>query len=276
MKMAKRANVGKYAEIINIGNALHTEYKAYEKLYIHRAHDELYALLEKIYGYVRSVLKRTDCEAVITAVRKQLKDELGIKTTAKTGDVGVLLRLILKSAHKKTLFTYKRTLQLAMDAKIEESELIDFIKQNNGIDKLSKSTHAKKLATDRNEQLLTQRILASYYLIACQELRRIASIDVTERQHAQICDKRNNDGVVFAACRYSSGKLHMLDFVNAKDELNNKLLDEIFKAAFDKQAFMDKERKLLLTRTKELEYAKVEMPLQIAYGAEVNKLLKAA
>ena len=274
--MAKRANVGKYAEIINFGNALHTEYMAYEQLYVHRAHDELYALLEKIYGYVKSVLKRTDCEAVIAAVRKQLKDELGIKTTAKTGDIGVLLRLILKSAHKKTLFTYKRTLQLAMDAKIEAHELIDFIKKNNGIDKLSKSTEAKKLATERDERLLTQRILASYYLIACEELRRIASIDITERQHAQICDKRNSDGVVFAACRYSGGKLHVLDFVSANDELNNKLLDEIFKAAFDKQAFMDKERKLLLTRTQELERAQVEMPLKIAYGEQVKKLLEAA
>lgn len=274
--MTKRANVEKYAEIINLGSALHTEYKAYEQLYVHRAHDELYALLEKIYGYVRSVLKRTDCEAVIAAVRKQLKDELGIKTTAKTGDVGVLLRLILKSAHKKTLFTYKRTLQLAMDAKIEENELIEFIKKNNGIDKLSKSTQAKKLATDRDERLLTQRILASYYLIACEELRRIASVDITERLYSQIHDKRNSDGVVFAACRYSGGKLHMLDFVNAKDELNNKLLDEIYKAAFDKQAFMDKDRKLLLTRTQELERAQVEMPLQISFGEQVKKLLEAA
>jgi hypothetical protein len=272
--MAKRANVEKYADVINFGNALHTEYKAYEQLYIHRAHDELYELLEKIYGYVKTVLKRTDCEAVIAAVRRQLKDEYGINTTAKTGEVGVLLRLILKSAHKKTLFTYKRTLQLAIEAKIEAHELSDFIKRNNGIDKLSKSTEAKKLAADRDDRLLSQRILASYYLIACEELRRIASVDITERLYSQIHDKRNGDGVVFAACKYSGGKLHVLDFVNVKDELNNKLLDEIFKAAFDKHAFMDNERKLLLTRTKELESAQVEMPLQIAYGEQVKKLLE--
>jgi hypothetical protein len=272
--MAKRANVEKYADVINYGNALHTDYKAYEELYVHRAHDELYALLEKIYAYVKSVLKRADCEAVIAAVRKQLKDELGIKTTAKTGDVGVLLRLILKSAHKKTLFTYKRILQLAIDANIEANELANFIKRNNGIDKLSKSTESKKIAADRNEHLLMQRTAASYYLLACEELRKIGSIEIAEWHHAQTCDKRNGDGVVFAACKYSGGKLHVLDFVNAAEELNNKLLEEIYKFAFNKQAMMDSERKLLLTRADELERAKVEMPLQIAYGEKVKLLLE--
>jgi hypothetical protein len=274
--MAKRANIEKYAEVIDCGNALNKEYMAYEEQYVHRAHEELYVLLEKIYGFISSVLKRTDCEKVITTVRRQLKDEYGIKTTKNTGDVGVLLRLVLKKAHKKTLFTYKRTLQLALDAKIETHELADFIKRNNGIDKFSKSTEAKKLAADRDQQLQDNRILASYYLIACEELRQIGSIDISERQHAQICDKRNSDGVVFAACRYSGGRLHVLDFVNATDELNNKLLDEVHNAAFDMQAPMDSERKLLLRRTQELERAQVEKPLQIAYGNEVKRLLEAA
>ena len=274
--MAKRAKIENYLDVIKNGDALHTDYLAYEAQYVHRAHDELYALLEKIYGFVSDVLKRKDKEDAIAAVRKQLKDEYAIKTTKKTGEIGVLLRLILKMAHKKTLFTYKRTLQLAFDAGIEANELADFIKRNNGIDKLSKSTEAKKLAADRDERLLMQRIAASYYLIACEEMRRIGSIDVTEQQQAQICDKRNSDGVVFAACKYSDGQLHVLDFVNAADELNNKMLDEIYKAAFDKQAKMDSERKLLLTRTEELTLAQVERPLEIPYGENVQKLLKAA
>ena len=274
--MAKRAKIEKFFDVIKNGDALHTEYLAYEAQYVHRAHDELYALLEKIYGFVSDVLKRKDKEDAIAAVRKQLKDEYGIKTTNKTGDIGVLLRLILKKTHKKTLFTYKRTLQLAFDAGVEVCELADFIKRNNGIDKLSKSTEAKKLAEDRDERLLMQRIVASYYLLACEEIRRIGSIEITERQYAQICDKRNSDGVVFAACKYSGGQLHVLDFVNSTDELNNKILDEIFKAAFDKQAMMDSERKLLLMRTQELERAQVEMPMQIPFGDEVQKLLKAA
>ena len=274
--MAKRAKIENYLDVIKNGDALHTDYLAYEAQYVHRAHDELYALLEKIYGFVSDVLKRKDKEDAIAAVRKQLKDEYGIKTTNKTGDIGVLLRLILKKTHKKTLFTYKRTLQLAFDAGVEVCELADFIKRNNGIDKLSKSTEAKKLAADRDERLLMQRIVASYYLLACEEIRRIGSIEITEKQYAQICDKRNSDGVVFAACKYSGGQLHVLDFVNSTDELNNKILDEIFKAAFDKQAMMDSERKLLLMRTQELERAQVEMPMQIPFGEKVQKLLKAA
>ena len=274
--MAKQTKTNEHNEIIKNSDALHLEYLAYEELYVHRAHDELYALLEKIYEFISTVLQRKDKEQVIATIRKKLKSEHGIKTTKNTGDVGVLLRLVLKKAHKKTLFTYKRALQLALDAKIEAHELADFIKRNNGIDKLSKSTEAKKLAADRDQQLQDNRILASYYLIACEELRQIGSIDISERQHAQICDKRNSDGVVFAACRYSGGRLHVLDFVNATDELNNKLLDEVHNAAFDMQAPMDSERKLLLRRTQELERAQVEKPLQIAYGNEVKRLLEAA
>lgn len=271
--MAKQMKANEYDEIIKNGDALHLEYLAYEEMYVHRAHNELYSLLDKIYGFINAVIMRKDKDKVVSSIRKQLKNDYGIKTTAKTGDVGVLLRLILKRAHKKTLFTYKRTMQLALDAGVKAGELVDFIKHNNGIDQLSKSTEAKKLAADRDAHLLTNRILASYYLIACEELRKIGSIEINERRYAQICDTRSSDGVVFAACRYSDGKLHVLDFVNATAELNNKLLDEVHKAAFDQQALLDKERELLLKRTQELECAQVEMPLQVDYGKEVKRLL---
>ena len=88
--MAKRAKIEKFIDVIKNCDALHTEYLAYEAQYVHRAHDELYALLEKIYGFVSDVLKRNDKEDAIAAVRKQLKDEYGIKTTNKMSVIGVM------------------------------------------------------------------------------------------------------------------------------------------------------------------------------------------
>lgn len=274
--MAKKANVAKYVDVIGNGQVLHTEYKQYESQFVHRAHEELYALLGKIMQFVQGVLKRSDREEAISAVRKQLKDEHNIKTTNKTGDVGVLLRLVLLDAHKKTLFTYKRTIQLAIDADIDSADLADFIKRNNGIDQLSKSTEAKALADARSLRLNDERILASYYLIACEEMQRIGSVKLTEKQNAQFCDARNADGVVYVACRYSEGQMNLLDFVPANDEIHYKLLNVIFEKAFDKTAPMDEERKQLLKRSQLLEQAQVEMPNQIPFDTAAIEFPKAA
>ena len=274
--MAKKANVAKYIDVIGNGQVLHTEYKQYESQFVHRAHDELYALLAKILQYVQSVLKRADCDAAISAVRKKLRDEHNINTTTKTGPIGVLLRLVLLDAHKKTLFTYKRTLQLAIDAGVEAADLADFIKRSNGIDQLSKSTEAKALANARAVVLNDQRILASYYLIACQEVQRLGSVKLSEKQYAQFCDSRNPDCVVYVACKYSNGHMNLLDFVPANDEIHNKALKVIFEKAFDKKSMMDEERKQLLKRTQLLEQAQVILPKQIPFETPAIDFPKAA
>lgn len=274
--MAKKGNVAKYIDVIGNGQVLHKKYKQYESQFVYRAHDELYALLGKIMGFVQGVLIRTDREEVISAVRKQLKDEHNIKTTNKTGEVGVLLRLVLLDVHKKTLFTYKRSLQLAIDAGIDAEDLAYFIKRNNGIEQLSKSTEAKALADERSVRLNDERILASYYLIACEEMQRLGSIKLTEQQNAQFCDARNADGVVYVACRYSKGQMNLLDFVPANDEIHKKLLNVIFEKAFDKTALVDEERKQLLKRSQLLEQAQVVMPYQIPFDTPNIDLPKAA
>ena len=263
--MAKKANVAKYVDVIDNGQVLHTEYKQYESQFVHRAHEELYALLGKIMGFVQGVLQRSDHEEAISAVRKQLRDEHNINTTIKTGPIGVLLRLVLLDAHKKTLFTYKRTLQLAIDAGVDAKDLADFIKRNNGIDQLSKSTEAKALAIERATVVNDKCILASYYLIACEEIQRLGSVTLPQKYEAKIHDARNADGFVYVACKYGNGQIHLLDFVPPNEEMHIKNLNLICDQAFDKKGYVSEEQKQLIKRTQLLEQAQVEWANQIPF-----------
>jgi hypothetical protein len=268
--MAKKGNVAKYVDVIGNGQELHTEYKQYETQFVHRAHEELYSLLAKIMEYVQGVLNRTDCEAAISAVRKQLKDEHNIKTTSKTGNIGVLLRLVLLDAHKKTLFTYKRTIQLAIDAGIQAADLADFIKRSNGIDQLSKSTEAKALANERTVRLNDERILATYYLMACDEMRRIGSVAINPQYDSYFYDSKNSDGIVYAACTHSNGQLHILEFVNTNEDMHCKMLNTAYEKAFDKIGHMSDERKMLIKRALVLNEAQCVMPNSIPLDTTIQ------
>lgn len=140
--MTIKANIGEYKEFIEQSNTFNKQYRQYVDVYVHKANKELYAMLAEILDFAKSVMAEDNKGAIIATLRRVLKDEHGINTTSKTGDLGVLLRLILRGAHRKTIFTYKRVLQQAIDNGVCAEGLVDYIEANGGIEKLNESTDA--------------------------------------------------------------------------------------------------------------------------------------
>lgn len=273
--MAKKANVEKYSAVINESNAIHEQYKQYVDTYVHRANKELYAMLAEILRYAERVLERTDKDAVILAMRKKLKATYSISTTTKTGDLGVLLRIVLRSAHRKTIFVYKQVLQLALDNNISADGLAEFIAKHEGIEKLRTSAVKCESRKQYEQKASSEEILASYYLLACEEIRKLCSVEVSEDIYRRYADARNNDGIVFVACTYNSGKLDMLDFVEVDKELNSILLRKLYKDAFNKVRFND-ERRALVKRACELNEMQASMFMGKIYSGSKEVVNSAA
>lgn len=249
--MAKKANVEKYSAVIAKSNAVHEQYKQYVDTYVHRANKELYAMLAEILRYAADVFARSDKDAVILAMRKVLKDKYNIKTTTKTGDLGVLLRMVLRNAHRKTICVYKRVLQQAMNNGVDADNLAVYIEQNGGIDKLREGTAEQNTAKRNAMTAMDEQILGSYYLLACEEMRKLGSMEINEDVYLRYADARNNDGIAFIACTHNNGKLDMLEFVEINAELNEKLLRKLYKDGFDKVR-LDDGRRALAKRASEL------------------------
>lgn len=268
--MTKKANVEKYTAVIEGSNAVHEQYKKYVDTYVHRANKELYAMLAELLRYAEGVLERSDKDAAILAMRKVLKEKYAIKTTAKTGDLGVIVRMVLRSAHRKTIFTYKQVLQLALDNNVGADGLADFIVQHEGIEKLRTATAQSESRKLYEQKVCDEQILASYYLLACEEKRKLVSFAVNDDVYTRSCDARNNDGIVFAACSVGATGMHVLDFVEVDKELNSILLRKVYKDAFNRARF-DKEREGLARRAYELNEMQASMFMGQIYsgGKEV-------
>jgi hypothetical protein len=242
---------------------------------VHRANKELYAMLAEILRYTKRVLERSDKDALVLAIRKVLKEKYGIKTTTKTGDVGVILRLVLRKVHRKTIFTYKRVLQRALNNSISADRLADYIEANGGIEKLRAGTAEQEAAKEYAIKVSNEQILASYYLLACEEKRKLASIEISRDLEMRCSDARNSDGIVFVACNYGGGKLNVLEFVEVDKELNEKLLRKIHKDAFNRARFTI-EREALAKRAYELNEMQASMFMGKIYSGGKEVINEAA
>jgi hypothetical protein len=220
--MAKKANVAKYIDVVNCGAVLHTEYKQYVDTYVHRANKELYAMLGKILQFSLDVINRQDKEVVITTIRKVLKDDFGLNTTTKTGDLGVLLRLVLRSAHKKTIFVYKRVLQQAIDNGIGADKLAEYIEENGGIERLR--VGQAQIAAD--EKLKKQNKHMSGF--AAQLLNEtakqpLAVFTVDDALTSRMHDAANRCNFRYMVCTYN-GTYKVVDIVPMDKDLEDKIL----------------------------------------------------
>jgi len=223
--MAMKANVTKYADVINSGAVLHTEYKQYVDTYVYRANKELYAMLAKILQFALDVLNREDKEAVIKTIRKELKDYYALNTTTKTGGLGVLLRLVLRNAHKKTIFVYKRVLQQAIDNGIGADNLADYIEANGGIEKL-RVGQAQTVAEEKlkNENKHMSGFAAQ--LLNETEKHPLATFTVDDALTSRMHDAANKCNFRYMVCTYN-GTYKVVDIVPMDTELEQMLLARI-------------------------------------------------
>lgn len=257
--MAKRANVEKYFGVIESANALHAKYKAYEAQYVHRAHEELYALLSNILQYVKQTLENNNAEAVIRAVKKQLKSEYNIKITNKTDDVGVLLRLVLRGAHRKTLHTYGRVIKQALKNGVSAADLADYIKENGGIEKLRVGAIEAQEQAEYNKQQQKVNLHMSKFavdLLNASEIHALATFEIDDKYSNRMHDTANRCEFRYMICTYKGGKYNVVDMVPMDKKLEEQLLVRVACRKGQLEYFMSDEELRVFEQVKHYYAAK--------------------
>jgi hypothetical protein len=248
--MAKRGSSTKYKDILQIGDALNERHSQYVEQYVHRAHTELYQLLAEIMRYAKTITDRKERESVIVTMRKELKDRYQINTTTKTGDLGVVLRFVLRGAHRKTIFTYKRVIQHALDIDVDADDLADYLETNGGIEKLSQSN--AQVATAK-QQIDKKRHMAAF---GKQLLNEFASTPLATFKIDRVHDNRMHDASVGGSFRYMicayDGNYQVLDIVPMYGELEVEVLSQVACDIGNRRIYMTEDE---LIRFEKVKYA---------------------
>ncbi|CAN1558358.1 hypothetical protein MCERE10_03311 [Burkholderiaceae bacterium] len=267
--MAKKANVEKYKTVIDSSNVVHEQYKQYVDTYVHRANKELYAMLAEILRYAEGVLERSDKDAVILAMRKVLKETYTVKTTAKTGDLGVIVRLVLRKIHRKTIFTYKRVLQQAINNSISADGLADYIEANGGIDKL-RVGEVERAEEEKNNVGNMHMGAFVAKLLADEGQQKLATFEIDEKLRARMHDAANRCKFRYMVCTHDGSKYNVVDILPMDSELEQTLLARLANYKAGLEYFM-KDGEM-----QHYEKIKQEYAAENKLKAEVSRFAKAA
>ena len=268
--MAKRGSSTKYKDVLNSGNVLNERHMEYVELYVHRAHRELYHLLADIMRYANIVIAMKERESVIATMRKELKDRYQIKTTTKTGDLGVVLRFVLRGAHRKTIFTYKRVIQHALDIDVDAENLVDYLETNGGIEKLSQSNAQVAAA---KQQIDKKRHMAAFgkKLLTDFVAEPLATFKIDRAYDSRLYDASVGGSFRYMICAYD-GTYKVLDIVPMHNELEAEILTQVGCGICERQPYMTNEELVRFDEVKD-SYARAN---KLKVVADNTTTLKAA
>lgn len=123
----------------------------YVNQFVTRANDELYAILAEILKLYEQIEASKQRDQLIKAMRKHLREVYSIKTQANTKTTALVTKYVTR-ASRKTAHVYSRVLDQAISQGVGSSNLVAFIKQRGGIDKLRQRVVSAEVAKQHRDQ----------------------------------------------------------------------------------------------------------------------------
>lgn len=121
--------------IIAQADSLAERHATYVTDFVTRANTELYAILAEILKIHEQVEGSKQRDKLIKQMRERLKSSHNIKTQANTKTTALVTKYVTR-ASRKTAHVYSRVLEVAIANGIGSADLVEFIKQKGGIDKV--------------------------------------------------------------------------------------------------------------------------------------------
>lgn len=141
--------------IITHAELLAVRHQNYVGEFVTRANSELYAILAEILKLHETLIANPKRDRLIKLLRRNLKDNFGIKTQAKTKTTALVVKYITR-ASRKTAHVYGRVLDIAIGEGITSNGLVDYIKRKGGIDKVRKAVVSAESAQHHKD---TEKLL---------------------------------------------------------------------------------------------------------------------
>lgn len=170
-----------------------------------------YDLLVEILAYVEELNKRNDMGDVLSTMKNQLWQEWKIKTQENTSDLGVIVKYITRTK-RKNAHMYARVLEEAIKHKANSGNLLIYIEQRGGINKIVAGSKAKDISNKKRVHNAYKRY-ASAVLAHKQHDGGMGKIPLTPSQKNHHYDTRDNAQFVYTFCKIEHDELVVIDFV---------------------------------------------------------------
>jgi hypothetical protein len=170
-----------------------------------------YDLLVEILAYVEELDKRGDIGDVLTTMKTQLWKNWKIKTQENTSDLGVIVKYITRTK-RKNAHMYARVLEEARKHKANSGNLLLYIEQRGGINKIVANSKAKSIS---NKKRLHNAYKRYANAVLAHKLRDggLGKIPLTSSQEVHHYDTRDDAHFVYTFGKIEKGELVLIDFV---------------------------------------------------------------
>ena len=170
-----------------------------------------YDLLVEVLAYVEEIDKRGDLTDVLDSMRLQLWKNWKIKTQENTSDLGVIVKYITRTK-RKNAHMYARVLEEARKHKANSGNLLIYIEQRGGINKIVSASKAKNISNKQRLHNAYKRY-AQAVLVHDQHDGGLGKIPLTPTQVNKHYDSRDNAHFVYTFGKVQNGELVVIDFV---------------------------------------------------------------
>jgi hypothetical protein len=170
-----------------------------------------YDLLVDVMAYVEELNKRTDVGNVLDTMRWELRKKWNMKTQDNTSDLGVIVKYITRTK-RKNAHMYARVLEEAFKHNANSGNLLIYIEQRGGINKIVASSKAKNISNKTRLHNAYKRY-AQTVLIHNHHDGGMGKIPLTHDQVNKQCDTRGDANFVYTFGKIENGELVVIDFV---------------------------------------------------------------
>ncbi len=147
--------------ILTHADLLAERHASYVSQFITRGNDELYAILADVLKLHEQLVSSKQRDKLVKAMRQHLREVYGIKTQVNTKTTALVTKYVTR-ASRKTAHVYSRVLEVAIANGIRHTDLVDFIKQRGGIDKVRMQVNsAEAVAQQKTLHKSLERALRS-------------------------------------------------------------------------------------------------------------------
>ena len=217
-KVAEEAKANAIAaavsSVLRKGDVIAQKYETFEGSkvdFTNSSRKVTYDLLVEVLVYVEELDKRADLTDVLDSMRLQLWKNWKIKTQENTSDLGVIVKYITRTK-RKNAHMYARVLEEARKHKANSGNLLSYIDQRGGINKIVANSKAKNISKKQRLHNAYKRY-ANAVLAHKQHDGGLGKMPLTPAQINHHYDSRDNAHFVYTFGRIERGELVVIDFV---------------------------------------------------------------
>lgn len=200
--------------VLRKGDAIAEKYEASEASKVdfkNNSRQVTYDLLVEVMAYVEELNKRTDVSDVLDTMRWELRKKWKIKTQDNTSDLGVIVKYITRTK-RKNAHMYARVLDEAFKHNANSGNLLIYIEQRGGINKIVANSKAKNIS---NKKRLHNAYKRYANAVLAHDLHDggMGKIPLSQSQIIQHYDSRDNAQFVYTFGKIEHEELVVIDFV---------------------------------------------------------------